>query len=286
MQLFRYFKKQDAWGLEVKTCGYYHSPIGESYPPAGHPGLYAFDWEAGRRLQGFHIIYIASGSGTFESENNPLKSVQAGDIIHVYENEWHRYRPNANSGWEEYWVGFDGDYFRDHILEDIFPEFKSHVIQAGYQDNIILSIEHILQVSKQNSPQLNKVLSGSVLNLLGLLVSLRDIVHPEKNINDIIDQSHFILRQHLTKPVDLVKLAQKFGMSYSGYRKLFKSKTGMALNQFIIKERIALAQRMLRNTSLSLNEIADKCGFDTLYYFSRMYKQKMGYKPSDERRGI
>ncbi len=284
MELYKYFKKQDAWGLEVKNCGYQHTNAGEPYPPAGHPNQYYFTWETGRRLPEFQVIYIPCGSGVFESETIQLRKVGAGDIILIYENEWHRYKPYADVGWETYWVGFDGPYFRQHILRDLFTQKGCLIRTIGYQDVIILSIEQILLISKRSIVHLNKILSGSVLNLLGIIISLEDEIEPEKNKEDIIEQSYLLLRKHLTQPVDFEKLAKQFGMSYSGYRKLFKSKSGMALNQFIIKERLMLAQRLLRNTHLSLNEISNKCGFESLYYFSRLYKSKLGYAPSNERK--
>ena len=284
MELFRYFKKQGAWGIEVRNCGYQHTTAGEPYPPPGHPDQYFFTWEKGRRLPEFQVIYIPSGSGLFESEQIALRKVHTGDLILLYENEWHRYKPDEDMGWETYWIGFDGPYFRDHILKDLFPSKSCVVKTIGYQDAIILSIEHILLMSKKNIPHLNKMLSGSVLSLLGILISLEEVNEPEKDKDDIIEQSYFLLRKHLTQPVDFEKLASQFGMSYSGYRKLFKAKSGLALNQFIIRERLSLAQRLLRNTQLSLNQIADKCGFESLHYFSRMYKSKLGYAPSQERK--
>jgi AraC-like DNA-binding protein len=286
MELYKYFKKQNAWGIDVKNCGYQHTNAGEPYPPEGHPEQYYFTWEAGRRLPEFQISYITSGSGIFESETIPLRKVNTGDILLIYENEWHRYKPLDEIGWETYWVGFDGPYFRQYILRDLFPKKGCLIRTIGYQDVIIMSFEQILLMSKRNFPHLNIILSGSVLNLLSIVISLDDDVKPNQHKDEIVEQTYFLLRKHLSQSVDFKLLAKQFGMSYSGYRKLFKSKTGLALNQFIIKERLLLAQRLLRNTHLSLNEISAKCGFESLYYFSRLYKSKLGYAPSRERKMI
>lgn len=213
-----------------------------------------------------------------------MRTIQSGDLILLYEGEWHRYKPNEQTGWDTYWTGFDGKYFREHILHDLYPQRRCTVKPIGYQDHVVMAMEQIIQMSKRNIPNLGKMLSGSLMNLLGILIGMDDQQTPEKKKDDIIEQSIFMLRQHIQKPIDFEKMALQFNMSYSGFRKLFKSKTGLALNQFLIREKLQLAQRMLRNTSLPLNEIADKCGFESLHYFSRLYKLKNGYSPSEERR--
>src|SRR5687768_933515 len=127
MPLIKYFRKKHTWGIEIKTCGYYHAAPKSSYPPTGHPDQYRFKWRSGRKLAGFHIIYFPSGSGTVETKHFKDETINPGDALFIYENDWHRYKPTASTGWEEYWIGFDGSYFRDHILKDVFPQKRSYI---------------------------------------------------------------------------------------------------------------------------------------------------------------
>jgi AraC-like DNA-binding protein len=283
--IFTYFQKKDAWGIEIKTCGYYNAPPKTAYPPEGHPNEYNFSWRQGRKLKGFHLVYIPTGSGIFESGKNKKWTVNAGDLILIYENEWHRYKPDPKTGWEEYWVGIDGDHFREHILKDLFQKKSSLVVPLGYREEIILAFEQILSLSKRTAQSTHQILSGSLLNLLAQVINAKDtlIQQPKESM---IEDSILLIRQQLNNHISLTELADRFNMSYSGFRKFFKKQTGLPINQYIIRERLLIAQRMLRSTSLSLNEIAEKTGFESIHYFSRLFKLKFGYSPSKERHSL
>src|ERR1700722_3160913 len=66
--LFRYLTKQnDDWGVNLTTIGYHHAAPGSAYPPAGHPETHAFDWKSGRKLNEYHMVYVPTGAGLFET---------------------------------------------------------------------------------------------------------------------------------------------------------------------------------------------------------------------------
>ncbi|MFC2175824.1 helix-turn-helix domain-containing protein [Bacteroidota bacterium] len=88
----------------------------------------------------------------------------------------------------------------------------------------------------------------------------------------------------MTSEIDFKKLAEANNLSYSRFRTIFKSKMGVSLQQYLIGERLENAKRLMINTDLSLTEISDKTGFNSLFYFSKVFKSKMGYPPSKIRR--
>lgn len=53
--------------------------------------------------------------------------------------------------------------------------------------------------------------------------------------------------------------------------------------EYISNLRIEHAQRMLQSNDLAIQEIAVKIGFKSSYYFSRIFKKKTGFTPSDYR---
>ncbi|HMP94381.1 MAG TPA: AraC family transcriptional regulator, partial [Phnomibacter sp.] len=179
---------------------------------------------------------------------------------------------------------FDGDFFRTQMLSDSFPLQHSNLVNFGYQDGIILVFEQLLQLSKENRPYLTKVLSGCLYNLVGLIISVQMTNTQPANKEHIVEASIKILKKHVNNPIDYSKLSRQFGMSYSSFRKMFKEQTGLAINQYLIRERLLLAQRMVRNSQASLQQVSEQCGFESLHYFSRLYKQKLGITPRDDRK--
>src|SRR2546430_10361502 len=62
----RYFpvsRRDKNWGLYATTAGEASIGLNTIYPPSGHPKGFAFDWQHGRILDGFALVYISSGRG-------------------------------------------------------------------------------------------------------------------------------------------------------------------------------------------------------------------------------
>jgi hypothetical protein len=82
---FRYLpsRPRDAqWGLHVSGAGWATVPAGSAYPPPGHPELYDFSFERGRRLPEYQVVYIAAGSGAFLGHHGNAR----GDFAQVAKN--------------------------------------------------------------------------------------------------------------------------------------------------------------------------------------------------------
>jgi len=73
-------------------------------------------------------------------------------------------------------------------------------------------------------------------------------------------------------------------MSYSGFRSKFKSETGLSPRQFQLQIRINRAKDMLKQTNLSISEISDILAFCSLFYFSRIFRDKTGFPPNEYRK--
>ncbi len=101
-------EKERRWGFHVTTAGHATIEPNESYPPKGHPRGYDFKWENGRQLEEFGVLYLAGGRGTFESASQSPITLETGNAVILFPGEWHRYRPDPETGWEEYWVHYGG----------------------------------------------------------------------------------------------------------------------------------------------------------------------------------
>lgn len=64
-------------------------------------------------------------------------------------------------------------------------------------------------------------------------------------------------------------------------RKLFVKHFNMTPKQFIIEIRINRAKQLLAEGSVKINFVAKECGFSNQYHFSRIFKEKTGYTPTD-----
>jgi len=67
---------------------------------------------------------------------------------------------------------------------------------------------------------------------------------------------------------------------------LFKKNTGYSLRQYINRIKLNSAEDAMAYESLSVQDAAKKCGFDDVYYFSKIFKEIKGYPPSHVRKMI
>lgn len=68
------------------------------------------------------------------------------------------------------------------------------------------------------------------------------------------------------------------------FSRVFKRKMGMTCKDFIKNYRINLAKELLQNTDLSIQQISEKTGYATIYYFSQQFKQVTGESPGNFRK--
>lgn len=100
----------------------------------------------------------------------------------------------------------------------------------------------------------------------------------EKNPKDIVE---FINTHYQDSGLSSEMIEKEFGLSRTSVYTLMKSITDKSLNEYITMIRVRQAGRMLENSSLTLKEIAQACGYTDPFYFSRVFKKQMGLSPSE-----
>lgn len=95
-------------------------------------------------------------------------------------------------------------------------------------------------------------------------------------------QDHFTEQQF-----SLGQLAEQFHLSQSYVTRLIKQETGSSFSELLTRMRIDRAVSLLvRSPDMKLVEIAERTGFASQHYFSRVFKEKTGFSPADYREYI
>ena len=81
------------------------------------------------------------------------------------------------------------------------------------------------------------------------------------------------------KGLEVEKLTEGLGCSYSYARRLFSRKTGFPPERYYANLVAAEAKERLLDSAMSVKEVADSLGFDDPYYFSRFFKNRVGQSP-------
>ena len=208
------------FGLLLINCGHTHIKPHQAYPPQKHPKGYAFSWERGRILDNFQLIYITHGQGVFETREMPQTSVKAGDLMLLFPNQWHRYKPDSETGWEEYWIGFQGFYV-EKLLENGILKLEEPFFSLG-NDEMMLHLYTDLIDSVKNVSKDYKISLASKMQLIinWLIVKSKQPTKTNKT-TEIIEAAKFLMTERVEDNLSVEAFAQMLNISYSSFRQRF-----------------------------------------------------------------
>jgi AraC-like DNA-binding protein len=275
---------EEAWGFYVTTAGYVRTDPNQAYPHnQEHPLTHSFSWNRGRILDGYYLVFISKGQGTFESALTKPTTITAGTCFFLFPGVWHRYRPDPASGWEEYWIGFKGSY-PDQLMTKGFFSSDIPVVSPGLNDSLLTLMKKILDHVRSATPGYHQVISGITLEILGLVHALCTTKDLNNDVDEqTVEKAKFFLRENLENTLDMQQLLREIPMSYSKFRKMFKQATGESPAQYHLNLRLDKARELLNSTNLNVTEVAYSLGFESVFYFSKLFKKKNGISPKSYR---
>jgi len=284
---FRYLTVGDRdiqWGLYVTGAGCTVVPPGIHYPPAVHPEVYHFAWERGRVLPEHQIVYITRGEGEFESAKAGKKKITAGNVFLLFPGEWHRYRPNREIGWDEYWVSYNGDY-PDRLVKHGFISPENPVLQTGLDDAILHPYVNLLDQVRSEPVGYQQLIAADTTTILAAVLAAVRSRRNGGRIDAMVRRAKLILEQQPEELASMERLAAELNLSPTHFHRLFREHTGLSPYQYHLQLRINRAKEMLHGTNLSIKQIAAALGFENPYHFSKTFKKKTGMSPSKWRGG-
>lgn len=96
---------------------------------------------------------------------------------------------------------------------------------------------------------------------------------------------HYIQDNFAQPDLSLIDIAESLNISCSYLSKIIKKQTGENFTIYVNHLRINLACELLTNSNMNYNisQISNKCGYNSLHYFSRIFKSNVGMSPNKYR---
>jgi len=266
------------WGLNVVTGGSASIPPNTPYRPKRHPDKALFLWEEGRTLEDYQIIYIVKGGGVLETSETSRNRIEAGQVFLLFPGVWHRYQPDIKTGWDENWVGFNGE-IADRIMGGFFSP-KKPVLPVGFDQELLSLIRSIPDLMDLAHPGYQELMAARTMETIALLRSraLSYNAFDRETVRKVQEARYYLL-EHNTEEIDMESLAKQLGLSYSRFRVLFKEQTGTTPHQYQVDIRMKKARDLLLHSTYTISKISERLGFTSAYYFSRIFKQRNGCSP-------
>jgi AraC-like DNA-binding protein len=86
--------------------------------------------------------------------------------------------------------------------------------------------------------------------------------------------------------ITIKELVKKFHFNEDYYNRLLKDKTGMTYSEYVQNIRLTQADKLLRNSNLTIEEVANQVGYHNKGFFYKIFTQRFGATPSKYRKQI
>ena len=252
----------------------------------------------------FSFSFIKDGAGFYTIDENKFsfnsRSVYFTNPGHIKSFEVDELR-------DAYMITFTENFLREYVHPEIFDEFP--FLLAEIVPPRILSEEKFKEFEnlyKQifNEYQKSSVYKNKILGNLFVVLLLKLKENFWLDYNPILEGSRNSLivksfkqllesefRKIRRKQQNEVKLkaqyfAEKLNLHPNYLNSVIKTKTGKSLNEWIVLRTLSTAQELLKNTTLSIKEIAYQLGFSEPTHFNRFFKKQQSTTPNSYRKHI
>lgn len=247
----------------------------------------------------FQVCLVTRGSVLFYIVSKVWK-VSAGTGIFINKKLAHTAEP-ATKGAAYYCINFHPDLICPNqcnfLKEKVLTPFENGETSSCFLfdtnqqmgRSIIDTIHSIIDISEnQNITGWELLIHSEILKLWPTILVMSQGSTTKINIqsNQRIQKMIAYLNEHYNEKVSLSDLSQIAFLCPEECTRFFKKITGKTIFQYLIQYRIEKSQEFLRNTDMSIAEIASHTGFSTQSYFSVCFQKQTGLTPNQYRKSF
>ncbi len=219
------------------------------------------------------LEYVVRGSGHITIDGTSF-SVHAGDTYFLPEGHDHAYRSDKDDPWEKIWVNFSGDFSMSFaklcLVDGVF-----HYPKLNTGD----LLQKMQYYTEHGDPALAFEQCSALVSQLFFRLS-EHLRSPAEQTPSPVRRMLAYIERHITEPITVDRIAAEAGRSPSQAERLFCAEMGVPLYQYALDRKLTIACTLLNETSMTVKEIALSLSFADEFYFSGLFRRKIGISPS------
>ncbi len=227
----------------------------------------------------FELVVVAQDSGPVRIDQKSYL-LQEGECALIFPNQFHHYLDlPADDG---AWLILTFDVRNPAAIEGLrnAPRVLDQSALA-LVDQLVREFVHP-EGAAPDTLSISYHLSRLLLHLLGCpeLPEDRRNIHAGTSARDVIlEKINHYVREHLTESLTIADIAKELGYSVSHLRAVFRDRLGVSLGRYMRESRLSEAAQLLQTSDFNVSEIGGRCGFESLYAFSRAFRKAYGIPP-------
>ncbi|MBR2929677.1 MAG: helix-turn-helix domain-containing protein [Clostridia bacterium] len=267
--------------------------------------VHYFEFDEGYRSPGeshdfWEMVYADRGRLVCTVEGEELV-LDEGEAIFHKPNEFHIHAADGESAPSVFIISFECKSEAIHVLEykrmRLERELSAYVYMILEEARRTFELEDAGPDVKRMPLAKSPALGGMqyIKNLLELLLigAIRRIdgeeeatsfIHRENFGEYLVEGVIDYLTENISGRVSIDEICHRMNYTRSYLFRQFKAVTGQSIMAYFASLKVKEAKRLLRQTDMSVTEIAEALSFDTPNYFSKTFKRISGYTPLEYRR--
>lgn len=222
----------------------------------------------------FEYVIDGEGDVTVDSRtNHPEK----GDLYILPKGCLHDYHSDAQKPFEKIWMNVRGPLCDELIhvyglmgilivkkIDDVYPIFKE-----------------FLEICENKELSIDEIHKKCALVFHKLIMKISERLGSEsgKAVNDTAAEIKAYIDRNIYEHIGIDDIARQVNLSQSQVNRIFKKSFDVTPYNYILNRKIETAKLLLKNTSLTVKEIAYKLNFTDEHYFSNLFLEKTGVRP-------
>ena len=239
-----------------------------------------------RIIESHELIFVKNGELDMWEEDR-IFHVEAGETLHLYPGRQHGSTKPMPLGLRFYWIHFEVEDRNGRLngsSDEIAPIIKVPQFNRIHQPE---RLERLFRtfLDDQETGLLHPY-SASLLTMLMLV----EVAQPfeEKStkpddINVVATWAHTYIRINFDRAITTNQVAKALGYNADYLGRIYRKVYGCTLTDAIHHQRINKACDFLLDSNLSIEQIAQKCGFKDPDYFRRIFRRQMRISPGEYR---
>ncbi len=235
----------------------------------------------------YQFIYVRKGEGVVFVEDEELR-VSENDVVIIKRNEPHTFACFGDkletyeikfiimdderdflNGEERYFCR-DTDGSIKHALRQI--ERESENVDSFSHDVVTVEMCKILLLMQRQMSRIREI------------ADIRETQDVDEVNDDLLEKVKSFIDNNISENITVKDISDYVCVEYKYFSHHFALRYGMRLKQYIRRKRVELAKEMIVNSDMNMTAIAEKCGFGTIHYMTRVFKNEENLSPTEFRR--
>lgn len=236
----------------------------------------------------FEFIGVFSGKAIVKY-NNKVYKIEAPAVL-VYEKGFlHEEKSDPKDPWQTLCMGVDFPV-KEEEKNPFYNKIKGELFQIKDPGKVKKILDHMLELFKESTDfnfGKDEIINGELHRFLRVIAEAntgKPAENEPDNKSAIVIKLKKYIASNYAKKLTLKDLTNVVYLSPYYLSHVFKNETGYSPIEFVIKMKIDKAKKLLKNKNITISKIAEEIGYDSIHYFSRIFRAVEGITPSEFRR--